>query len=95
MGTVPMTRQWEPLFQKFEILLSLETFFSSIVCQRASVYNFCFASNSFKENYFSSAKLPISHLKKTDWKESFQPVPTTKHQFIHSAILLYESFVHH
>lgn len=27
MGTVPMTRQWEPLFQKFEILLSLETFF--------------------------------------------------------------------
>lgn len=70
-------------------------FFFQLSAKRKAVYSFYFTSNSFKENYFFSIKLPISHLKKTGWKESFWPVPATKHQFLHFAILLYESFVHH
>lgn len=69
-------------FRSFKFLLSLESFFYSIVCQRAAVYSFCFASNSFKENYFiPNYQFPIWR-KQTGRKVFSQSQPPSTSFFI-------------
>jgi len=79
----------------WEIFFFSRNLFFQLSARRKAVYGFYFTSSNFKRNGFFSIKLEVSRLQKTGWNESLLPVPSTKQQFLHSAILLYESFMHH